>query len=44
MADGDSLTLRYDVAIADGDLAAPACGALAGLMGASDVLGAARDL
>jgi hypothetical protein len=44
MADGDSLTLRYDVAIADGDLAAPACGVLAGLMGAGDVLSGARGL
>jgi hypothetical protein len=44
MADGDSLILRYDVAIADGDLAAAACGALAGLMGASDVLGEPGEL
>jgi hypothetical protein len=38
-APGASLTLRYDVAVADGALDAPACAGLAGRAGAHDLLG-----
>jgi hypothetical protein len=43
LADGESMTLRYDIAVADGDLPAAACGTPARLMGAGDVLGSAGD-
>ena len=39
-AAGTSLTLRYDVAIADGELAPAACAALAARAGADDLLAA----
>jgi hypothetical protein len=42
MADGSSLTLRYDVAIADGDRGIEACGRLAERMAADDLLANAR--
>jgi hypothetical protein len=38
MASGSSLSLRYDIIIADGDLDASACGRLAGRAAAHDLL------
>jgi hypothetical protein len=43
VADGESVTLRYDVAIADGGLSATACGALATMIGEGDVLAGSAD-
>jgi hypothetical protein len=38
MASGSSLSLRYDIIIADGDLDASVCGRLAGRAAAHDLL------